>query len=537
MRFWLILISICFSVNLVSAQEQFKIDSLKVLLDKAATDSLRIDVLNKLSDTYSKVNFLESLEYSKQALTIAEKSNSKILLARAYSNVANGLFFIGIYDEALDYFLRSLRIADEIDAEILKLQLYHNIGVIKDRLSLFDEALDYYFKALSVSESNKELINDVNAKKLYPIIYNSIGNIYSTKKDFKSSKEYYIKGYNIAKGSDDESFGVLSNNLGKYELEQGNSEKALFYLMQSLEFRERINDMHGLSKTYLNLSSYYQSLNQIDKAIEYAHKALDLSERTKALAITSDAAEQLSGLYDITSNCTNSLKYFKKYKELSDSLMNEKKYSEIVRLQLQYKYEIANKEQEAKKERLFYRTVVLLSTLTLGLIILGLLYILSRNRNKRIQMEKSQLEKDMDLKNKELTTNVMYLIKKNELIDGVTNRLLLLKSKLKEENKDSLQRIIFDLQAITEKEVWEEFELRFQSVHEDFYRNLKLKFPDLSPAEIKLAAFLRLNMTSKDIASITGQSINSLETARYRLRKKLGITNQEVNLVTFLQDL
>ena len=86
-------------------------------------------------------------------------------------------------------------------------------------------------------------------------------------------------------------------------------------------------------------------------------------------------------------------------------------------------------------------------------------------------------------------------------------------------------------------EVWEEFEYRFQNVHEEFYQNLKKKFPDLTPAEIKLAAFLRLNMNTKEIASITNQSVNSLETARYRLRKKLGITNQEVNLVNFLLDI
>jgi len=76
--------------------------------------------------------------------------------------------------------------------------------------------------------------------------------------------------------------------------------------------------------------------------------------------------------------------------------------------------------------------------------------------------------------------------------------------------------------------------MRFQNVHQEFYQNLQNKFPDLSPSEIKHAAFLRLNMTTKEIAAITSQSAKSLETARYRLRKKLGITNQEVNLVNFL---
>ena len=100
-----------------------------------------------------------------------------------------------------------------------------------------------------------------------------------------------------------------------------------------------------------------------------------------------------------------------------------------------------------------------------------------------------------------------------------------------------MQSIIIDLQNVMDKEVWEEFEFRFQQVHRSFYENLQSRFPELSPAEIKLAAFLRLNMTTKDIASITGQSVKSLEVARARLRKKLGITNQDINLVNFLLEI
>ena len=151
--------------------------------------------------------------------------------------------------------------------------------------------------------------------------------------------------------------------------------------------------------------------------------------------------------------------------------------------------------------------------------------------------QKEQLEKEVELRNKEIATNVMYLVKKNELINAETKRLFNLKSKLKEENKETLQKIIFEIQSIMSEDVWDEFEYRFKQVHLDFYEKLQAKFPDLTPAEIKLAAFLKLNMTTKDIASITSQSINSMEVARSRLRKKLGITSQKVNLVTFLMEI
>ena len=131
----------------------------------------------------------------------------------------------------------------------------------------------------------------------------------------------------------------------------------------------------------------------------------------------------------------------------------------------------------------------------------------------------------------------MYLLKKNEFINSVSTRLLNIKKNLKEENKQPIQKIIFDIQASIDKEVWEEFEIRFQKVHSEFYQNLQKRFPELSPAERKLAALLRLDMSSKDISTLTGQSIKSVEVARSRLRKKLEITSQDINLVNFLLEI
>lgn len=80
---------------------------------------------------------------------------------------------------------------------------------------------------------------------------------------------------------------------------------------------------------------------------------------------------------------------------------------------------------------------------------------------------------------------------------------------------------------------WEDFEIRFQQVYTGFYKKLNTDYPDLTPNELRLCAFFRLNMTTKEIAAITYQSANSIVVARYRLRKKLGMEKEE-NLVSFL---
>ncbi|MOA30278.1 hypothetical protein D3C78_1513540 [compost metagenome] len=131
----------------------------------------------------------------------------------------------------------------------------------------------------------------------------------------------------------------------------------------------------------------------------------------------------------------------------------------------------------------------------------------------------------------------MHLIQKNELIDNISEKLLEIKLKTRDESQPIVQKVINDLQSNIQPDLLQEFEYRFQQVHEEFYTILNERFPNLSPSERRLCAFLKLNMTTKEISSITHQNIKSIEIARTRLRKKLNLTGTDQNLVTFLAQL
>ena len=113
-------------------------------------------------------------------------------------------------------------------------------------------------------------------------------------------------------------------------------------------------------------------------------------------------------------------------------------------------------------------------------------------------------------------------------------RLIDIKKKLRGDNSKTVQQLIYEIQLAVDEDVWEEFELRFQQVHEAFFEKLKAISPDLTPAELKICAFLRLNLKTKEIASITHLSIRSIEVTRSNIRKKLKISNSETNLLSFL---
>jgi DNA-binding NarL/FixJ family response regulator len=137
-----------------------------------------------------------------------------------------------------------------------------------------------------------------------------------------------------------------------------------------------------------------------------------------------------------------------------------------------------------------------------------------------------------------MVLNVMSLMKKNELLADLSEKLIHIEEEsTSPESKSTIKKVAHELQKSQEDEIWKEFSHRFKEVHGEFYNTLLLKFPTLTPNELKLCAFLRLNMSSKDIAELTGQRVSTLETARYRLRQKLGIANSEVNLITFLSSI
>jgi hypothetical protein len=105
------------------------------------------------------------------------------------------------------------------------------------------------------------------------------------------------------------------------------------------------------------------------------------------------------------------------------------------------------------------------------------------------------------------------------------------------EAKKAITLISQELRISTDDKMLNEFSRRFQEVHAGFYEKLLKDYRDLTQNELKLCAFLRLNMSTKDIAELTGQQLSAIEKARFRLRKKLALSGSDSNLVTFLSQI
>lgn len=145
----------------------------------------------------------------------------------------------------------------------------------------------------------------------------------------------------------------------------------------------------------------------------------------------------------------------------------------------------------------------------------------------------------VNLKNRELVSIAVNIMQNNEFNLKVLNGINEINTEFGLLNKNlekKLQSLSHDISLKIKGESWLHFEAYFKNVHPRFFEKLALQFPDLTPAEIKLAAFLRLNLTTKEIASITFITPGSIKTARNCLRKKLGLPFDE-NLNVFLMSL
>lgn len=151
----------------------------------------------------------------------------------------------------------------------------------------------------------------------------------------------------------------------------------------------------------------------------------------------------------------------------------------------------------------------------------------------RLQNEK--LESELMHINKELGTSTFHLLNKNEFISGIkTNLSAIIKREKNADVQKELNKIVKEIEEnISTDSDWEHFQIHFDRVHGDFSKRFKATHINLSPQEIKLSAYLRMNLSTKEIAQLLHISVRGVEISRYRLRKKLQL-DRSINLQEYI---
>lgn len=549
MRGIYLLLFFCFFSLLCAGQEQSTpIDSLKRILNSSNNEFELTQVEIELGNEYLKLNFDSSLFYLESAVQHASSIKNDTLLALAYNNMNRVYVFAGIVDKAMEYLLLSVDIYKEHDLKNKLIGSYNNIGTTLYKNENLSKALEYYLLAEQELLNNQELVGE-KFPYMMGVILNNIGIVHENMDELDNALEVYFRALNFSKEYGDKvtmanlysNIGLAYQKLERFELAESNMREAQ-------KIRTEIADQYGLARSYMHLGSLFMiSGGSLDSALFYLEKSIELAQKVGGAEIIVHASKALGEVHFKSESFEKAYQFFEQHDHWEDSLRSENANQMIADLELKLKYEEKQSELMLEKQQRDKLYLIIGGSLLVISLLSIFMWLIQRYKSKNIRLQKSQLtlnnrhltlqktslKEQLEFKNKELTTNVMYLMKKNELLKDVSDRLINLKKNLKKENTSPVQKIIMDLNTAKDHDTWEEFELRFQQVYNEFYNQLLQQFPDISSNEKKLCAFLRLDLSSKEICTMTGQSINSLNVARARLRKKLGL-NTDDNLTSFL---
>jgi tetratricopeptide (TPR) repeat protein len=538
-RFFLILllIKLIFPV-LVYCQVTENVDSLIARLEEESlSDTARVNLLNSIAANVFYNNAEDIEPYAKEALKIAENINYPKGIAQAYNNL--GIYYRskGIYNEAIDYFLNSLDIVESINDINGIARSYNLIGIIQYYLGNYDLSLDYYLKALKINQEN-------NDKKWIAGNSNNIGMIYELKGDYEKALHYYLQSMrmNIDLGNEN---WVANNygNIGSLYLKM-NDPLSLYFFQKRLDLKIKLGDLEGISRSNYLIGKYYLSRENFDKAIPYFKTGYEVAKETGSLYDMKNNTKLLSESYAAVNRFKDAYEFHQLFKIYNDSLNLEENTQKITELLMQNQYRQEQRKTKLKQQHNRLRHGAIASGLFI--LVLFIIFLIYRQRmvarrnslNQRdLFMANQMLSDELKFKEQLMEDNINYLMSKNQIITSTIERLNDLKHTSKPENHQIINEVVMELRSGINNDLWGEFDLRFKQIHSDFYNSLNQLFPGLTANEIKLCAFLKLNLKSRDIATITKQSIKSVETARSRLRKKMRITNKNISLSEYLNSI
>ncbi len=458
------------------------------------------------------------------------------------------------YYKARKIYLKGIQIAENEKRYSWLWSLYNNLGTFFNSLEEYDSAVVYLNKSLELHS----LLSDSERKFSVASIYSNLGESYLKKDDLINARKYLQLAINH-KDLKENNYGAFNAhmNMAEVDMAEGHYESASYHINVARKYLDSLNNdgfiayllqmqldyLTILGKLKFHQKEYLESSKIFDQAITIATKSSELkldSEVYKMMAeicrIEGDLVEALNYLNLYIESYQEHIK--KRYDKALTSLILENNYN-IELLQAKKDVEIAKITDS--KNKLIYIAVIMTSIGVIGILVFIVLLQKSRLKRRIAENQKAKLEqeiisKELNAKTKELTTSVMYLAKKNEFINLISQKLKLLKFSISNDKQEIITQIIKELDNSSIDDSWKEFETLFMKVNSDFYTSISRSFPHLTSNDLRLCAFIRLNMSNKEISALTFQSVDSLKMARHRLRKKLNLESSE-NLISFLNKL
>ena len=558
-----------------------KIIDLGDYLDNESTKS---SGYQRLGIAYAYVSDYENSNINyKKALEAYIKFNAYSPRAAMQLNIAMNFSEMGQMDSALYY--------NELAAKNFKIAKdYPGVAVTHDVNSGI--YLDKSFYQLSLKEAitaakiHDSINDDFNLSLTNTVIATNYLNLKDTllaEKYFKEGLDYFTKNHNarrmidnmvhladiyINKGEFTKAKTMLDSSLlinkklisplrlsslfssyGTYYEKQKQKDSAIFYVKRGLKISDSLKLPKFSCLNLLKLAQLYETVN-IKTSLDYVQKSMQIAKENNFLDHQKDGYLLLSNIHSQLNKYEAALDYYKSYKNVNDSIFNNETANKFSELKVIYETEkkeaeIALQQKEIKalnaeaKNQKLTKTIYGIGMFTF-LAISGLLYFGFKQRMKKNKIAREKQEEiykqEIEFKKKELASQTLHLVQKNTFIQELKDNLEKIKQS-PELFKVEFRRLVMLLKkASAEDKDWEVFKSYFSEVRNNFDIKLKETYNDITEKEIRLASFLRMNLSTKEIASMLNVLPESVLKSKYRLKKKLGL-EKDVELTQFLNTL
>ena len=365
---------------------------------------------------------------------------------------------------------------DNLQVYVAYMELFIFSGNEKMVLESFDNIKSTYESLLKLGSSNLELkLNLSNANRLYA--------------EFLQSK--------------------------------GEVKESLEYLLYAKELAEEIPN--ELPKVNLAISNTFFSLGMYNNAKDLIQENLYANEITQSQKLNN--FKLLEKIYENEGSNSDLLKVKDSiifYNEAPLKNQEEFEFNTLENLIL-----VSEKQDDLNKSRLRTNRIILVSILSSSILILVLIsfkfnFDLQKEKNARLNLEKDKIKEELKLKKRELFSKINFISQRNEYLNKIREQI---------GSEDTNQnKIKAEIKNITNSEkAYEEFDKMFSQVYPKFYKRLN-SAAKLSQTDIRLASYIKMNHTNNEISRISGISLRTVESQRYRLSKKLKLTNgQDLN--------
>lgn len=477
---------------------------------------------------------IESIELAKEK---SKNINDKTYLGRTH--LLAGILYeqLVIYNIAFENYIQALHFFEKVQDTSKIINALNYIGGIYKIMNDNNNALKYYSKALGYAEKSSDKFHII-------MITNNLAIIYSRKRQSEKAMKMYKKALSMNLRNKNYNWAAINNlNISLEFIDIEKYDSAEQYLLNALNLGKLYNDVYTDASVISQLGNFYLTKENLNKTAYYLNQADSIASFYLMFDILADVKGGLAEMYAQIGDYKNEAKYLREYKMYSDSLLSDKNTNELIGIKFKYIYENKSKEQELKNQKAKYITIITISFSILVIVIFILLYLQQKTKvykerieKERTSLQNKNLQQNLELKNKEITSNTLIQLQRNELLISIIEKLQDVKSEFAEKNHKIIDKTIDELKRSMNENTWESFLIYFENVHESFFSNLNTKSENLTRNDKRLCAFLKLKMSTKEIANITNTNIRSIEMARHRLRKKLNIGKPNISLDSFFED-